>query len=306
MESQFRIAIACCRSSGDADPEDLFPDPDSELLVAALSARGLTAVMVSWDDPGVAWEQIDLVVVRSTWDSVDRPVEYLRWARSVDRASTLVNPADVVAWNLDKAYLGELADLGVPVVPTRFVRPGSSWLLPEEECVVKPALSAGGRETARYGPDHRDRAEAHVQRLLAHGHTVMIQPYLPSVEDPGEISLVFLGGEFSHAVRKGPVLDAGEGPVERAWERMTFLGLAEPTSAELAVAAKVHDALYPRFDRLVYSRVDLVAGADGQPLVLEVEVIDPNLSLSLEPSAADRLASALHRHVAGTRGPEHP
>lgn len=299
MGARVRIAIACCRSSGDADPEDLFPDPDSELLVASLAARGLPALMVSWDDPSVAWEQIDLVVLRSTWDSVDRPVEFLRWARAVGRESTLVNPAQVVASNLDKAYLGELAELGVPVVPTRFLGPASPWAPPEEECVVKPAISAGGRETARYGPAHRARAEAHVRRLLGQGHTVMIQPYLPSVEDPGEISLVFIDGEFSHAVRKAPVLDAGNGPVERPWERMIFLGRAEPTTAELAVAAQVHAILDQRFGRLGYSRVDLIADTTGEPLVLEVELIDPNLSLSLEPLAAERLASALHRHIGG-------
>lgn len=299
MGAPARIAIACCRSSGDGDPGDLYPDPDSDLLVATLTKMGLPAALVSWDDPAVIWERIDLVAVRSTWDSVDRPREYLRWAFAVDRVSTLVNPAKVLAWNLDKAYLEVLARLGVPVVPTRFVRPGSPWALPQSEFVVKPAISAGGRETARYSPAHRAGAEMHVGRLLAQGHTVMIQPYLPAVEDPGEISLVYVEGEFSHAVRKAPVLETGAAPVERPWERMVFLGLAEPTSAELAVAAQVHAALHRQFGRLTYSRVDLVADTTGNPLILEVELIDPNLSLSLQPHAVSRLALALDKRLNG-------
>ena len=287
------VVVACCRASGGAHPLELYPDPDSELLVAALGEIGVTARMASWDDDTVTWDQTGLVVIRSTWDSVDRPGEYLRWARAVDRVSTLVNPAEVLAWNLDKSYLGDLARMGVPVMPTQFVRPGSSWTVPEDEFVVKPAISAGGRETARYGPAHRSAARAHVSRLLAEGHTVMVQPYLRAVEDPGEISLVFIAGGFSHAVRKGPVLEAGAGVADRPWERMVFLGLTGPSPTELAVAERVQSALDRRFGTLAYSRVDLITGLSGEPLVMEVELIDPYLSLSLESAAVARLAQVL-------------
>ena len=142
--------------------------------------------MLAWDNPSVAWETIQIVIVRSTWDSVDRPREYLSWAERVDHVSRLVNPADVLAWNLDKAiYLRDLARDGLPVVPTEFVRAGSDWVMEQVDVVVKPAISAGGRETARYRRDHRIDAEAHVRRLLTQGQTVMIQPYLPRWRSPG-------------------------------------------------------------------------------------------------------------------------
>lgn len=288
-----KVAIACCRATDTADPGDLFPDPDSEILVGSLARIGIRARMVAWDDPTVAWETMDSVVVRSTWDSVDRPAEYLRWARLVDRISTLVNPTDVLAWNLDKAtYLEDLARDGIPVVPTQFVRAGSDWTV-EGEVVVKPAISAGGRETARYRPGQHVDAETHVRRLVDRGHTVMIQPYLPAVDDPGELSLVFVAGSFTHAVRKGPVLEAGAGVVDRPWERMTLLGLTHPSPAELGVARQVQMNIEGRFGPLVYSRVDLIGGHAGEPQVVEVELIDPNLSLALCPIAADRLSAAI-------------
>lgn len=256
--------------------------------------------MLAWDDPSVAWETVQIVIVRSTWDSVDRPGEYLGWAEQVDHVSRLVNPADVLAWNLDKAiYLRDLVSDGVPVVPTEFVGAGSDWVMEGGDVVVKPAISAGGRETARYRPDDRIDAEAHVRRLLTQGQTVMIQPYLPAVEQPGEISLIFIAGSFSHAVRKGPVLVSGAGVVDRPWERMTFLGLADPSPTELAVAGQVQMNLEQRFGPLVYSRADLIGGHAGEPLVVEVELIDPNLSLSLFPLAADTLATVLRDHLAG-------
>jgi hypothetical protein len=43
------------------------------------------------------------------------------------------------------------------------------------------------------------------------------------------------------------------------------------------------------------ARVDLITGPDGTSLVLEVEVVDPYLSLDMDPTAATRLASALLR-----------
>jgi hypothetical protein len=263
------------------------------MLVAALAKIGVKAEMITWDDPAVAWEAFEIVVVRSTWDSVDRPDEYLRWAQQVDRVSMLVNPAEVLAWNLDKAtYLEGLAKDGIPVVPTQFVRSGSNWVM-DGEIVVKPAISAGGRETARYRPEHRVEAEEHVRRLVDRGHTVMIQPYLPAVEVPGETSLIYIAGSFSHAVRKGPVLVAGAGVVDRPWERMTFLGVADPSPTELAIAGQVQTILEQRFGPLIYSRVDLIGDAAGDPQVIEVELIDPNLSLALFPVAADALAAAL-------------
>lgn len=298
MGSTPHIAIACCRASYDAHRMEVFPDPDSELLVSALAEVGVAADMVSWDDPHVAWVDMDLVLVRSTWDSVDRPVEYLRWAQEINQVSILVNPLEVLAWNLDKAYLGALAEDGIPVVPTQFVQPGSDWEPPEGEFVVKPTISAGGRETARYAQPHLPAARTHVSRLLSQGRCVMVQPYLRSVADPGEISLVFLDGRFSHAVRKGGVLEAGADIPDRPWERMVFLGAAYPTDDERALADHVHTVLGRRFDRtLAYSRVDLLAGGRGEPLVLEVELIDPNLSLSLRPEAVNEWAARLRRQL---------
>ena len=292
------IAIACCRRASDSGPSDLYPDPDSDLLVPLLGQRGLNARKLAWDSPDVSWSDIPLVVVRSTWDSVDRPAEYLAWVGEVAGVSTILNPAPVLAWNLDKSYLLELDAAGVPVIPTELIVPGGTLPRPSSSFVVKPAISAGARETAVYRPEDRVAAEEHVGRLLDQGRAVLVQPYLQAVEDPGEISLVFIDGRFSHAVRKGPVLEAGAPIHDRPWERMVFLGPAVPTAEERRVAERVHEVVHDRFAAdLLYSRVDLVADGTGAPLVLEVELIDPYLSLSDEPAAADDLAGAMAQRV---------
>jgi|GEM_PF-56805 len=288
------VAIACCRRTGHSHPDYLYPDPDAAPLKQALASMGVSSTLVAWDDPRADWASFSVVLVSSTWDSVDRPAEYLAWARRVSVAAVLVNPPPVIEWALDKVHQRELVAAGVPVVPTTWVGPGSAWAsVPETDFVVKPSVSAGGRDTAIYAGGDPEALE-HVRRLQALGQTVMVEEYLPSVEDRGEVDLVFFDGAFSHAVAKEPFLRKGEGVIERPWERMSYAGLTTPSPAQVAVADRALGFVAEHLGcRLAYGRVDLVDGHRGEPLVLEVELIDPYLSLDLEPAAAGRLARAL-------------
>lgn len=124
----------------------------------------------------------------------------------------------------------------------------------------------------------------------------MVQPYLSSIDAEGEVNVVFLDGEISHAVLKKPVLTAGEGVVERPWERMAWEGVVTPSPVTVAAAATVMATVSALVDVVPsYVRVDLVKSLDGVPLVLEVEVIDPYLSLDIVPEAAGTLAAIVVR-----------
>ncbi len=168
------MAFATCREYADLDPDD-------RLLIPPLAALGIDVEPEVWNEPSVDWGRFDAVVLRSTWDYPDAYPEFLAWAASIRR---LFNPIDVVRWNTDKGYLRELAAAGIPVVPTAFAGPGDDWQLPEEwgEVVVKPATSAGSRDTARY-----ERSDArvghHVERLQRAGRVAMLQPYRHEVEE---------------------------------------------------------------------------------------------------------------------------
>ncbi|WP_030161037.1 hypothetical protein [Streptomyces sp. NRRL S-244] len=252
-------------------------DSDLPLLLEALRGRGVDAVAAAWDAPHFDWSRCAAVVVRSTWDYAERWPQYLAWADAVQGATRLDNPAALVRWNTDKRYLGELAGRGVPVVPTRFIVPGEAVVLPGDgQFVVKPTVSAGARDTARYTQDHHGAAAGHIAALHAAGSTAMVQPYLARI-DEGERALVFLGGAFSHAMRKGPVL-TDVGGVDNDRVPHPDLVPHRPSAAELALAEAALAAA-PGSRGLLYARVDIATADDGAPVLMELELVEPNLFL---------------------------
>jgi len=193
----------------------------------------------------------------------------------------------VVRWNCDKRYLRDLADRGVPVVPTTFLAPGEAVELPaHEQFVVKPCVSAGARDSARYTADQAALAEAHVRSLHAAGETAMVQPYLSRIAE-GERALVFLGGEFSHALRKGPVL-TDVGVIDNARVPHPDLIVHQPSAAELEVAATAIDAVPGSDGALLIARADLALADDGSPVVMELELIEPFLFFGHSPEGLQR------------------
>jgi len=283
-----RIALATCRALPAGD-EDAGP------LLAACSAAGLDAEWRIWDDPAVDWSSYDLVVIRATWDYAPRRDDFAAWAASVPR---LANPADVVAWNTDKTYLRELTAAGVPVVPTAWFGPGAPVDWPDwPDLVVKPTVSAGSRDTARYGPGEQDRARAHADRLLAAGRPVMVQPYLAGIDSAGESMLVHVGGGYSHGFRKEAILRPGESPDTDALFRPEQVTAREPTAAERVVAERALAAVPGGPGRLLYARVDLLPDEAGEPVVIELELTEPSLWLTSAPGSADRLAAAIRTTV---------
>lgn len=276
------------------------PDLDEEgrQLVRAIAATGMDAMPAVWDDPGVDWSGFDLVVVRSTWDYATRRAEFVAWAERVAALTRLLNPPSLLAWTTDKRYLADLEAAGVPVVPSFFLRPGSPPDHPylAGEHVVKPAVSAGSRDTLRLGPEEAERSLAHVRVLLGAGRDVLVQPYVDGVDTAGETALVFVDGGFSHATRKGPILRRGDGLVEGLFAeeelRPMTAGPAELATGRTALAA------VPGADAPLYARVDLLPGPDG-PRVLEVELAEPSLFLTQHDGAAARFAAAIRRRVPG-------
>ncbi len=266
-------------------------DDDGPRLLDALAAAGVDAAPAIWDDARVDWHAYDLVLLRTTWDYMLRRAAFVSWVRSLREVA---NPADVVEWNTDKHYLSELQAAGLPVVETVFLEPGDGWTEPDLSCtdvVVKPVVSAGATHTGRF-PLGDPAARALAERLLAEQRSVMVQPYLDAVDSEGETALLYLGGRFSHAIRKGALLEGhGELPVYSEHSYTETIARARATDDQKALAERVLAAVPGGADRLSYARVDLVTGPDGNPLLLEVELTEPSLFLEhADDDAVARLA----------------
>ncbi|MGD9621340.1 MAG: RimK family alpha-L-glutamate ligase [Mycolicibacterium sp.] len=263
-----RIVLAGCPALPEGDGDDAG-------LVRALRDHGLHACWMSWDDPAAL--QADLVILRATWDYIDRLDEFLAWTTRVPR---LLNPPQVVAWNIDKRYLSDLSAVGVPVVPSAFFAPGEQVRVPVGEIVVKPAVGAGSVGALRFSDS--SKALAHAGMLQRRGQTVLVQPYDPRVGD-GETAMVFIRGEQSHAFTKGPMLPPpGGAPVfdESGTYAEEQLQPAEPDfelwdlgHAAIAAAAAHLDV---STTDLLYARVDVLGGHDS-PRLLELELVEPSL-----------------------------
>jgi glutathione synthase/RimK-type ligase-like ATP-grasp enzyme len=268
-------------------------EPGHEHLDAALDRRGISARWVCWDDPQAAWGE-SLVAVRSTWDYEARHAEFLAWAGTVPR---LLNGADVFAWNTDKAYLAELADAGVPVVPTLVVEGEESLptaIAEFDAAVVKPRVGAGGRGVVLF--DGTDGGPAALDESMLGPGPWIVQPLVESVRTEGELSVFVLGGDVVSAAQKRPA--PGEIRVHEQYGGTTAGVPVEDEAAALArrtVAAAVELLGRP----LDYARVDQMRTPDGRLAVSELEATEPGLYLEELPgngaAFAELVAARLER-----------
>jgi glutathione synthase/RimK-type ligase-like ATP-grasp enzyme len=260
------------------------PDRESHLLTAALLELGIGVEMQPWGD-GFDWGSARLVVVRTPWDYSDHHEEFIRWAQQVARLTSLANPIEVLEWNSHKEYLLDLQRVGVPTIATTVVQRGTAAESQASvlrghagEIVIKPAISGGARGALRATADSEEAA-LHLAALLDRGD-VLVQPLADAAMRDGEVSLIYFAGVFSHAVRKIPAL--GDYRVQTAHGGTVVSH--KPTAAELEAGSA---ALGATPKPTAYGRVDLVQVA-GQPTLMELEVIEPELFLGRDPQAAQR------------------
>lgn len=265
---------------------------DDQHLARALTARGIDCVTPIWDDPREEWRGYDAIVIRSCWDYHQRSGEFLAWLDQLEQhGARVVNPIPLLRWNLQKSYLRDLAEAGVPVTPTAWIGRGDTTPLAEvlrrhdwPEAVVKPVISATAFGTWRVGREPSEEEEARYAAQVRHCD-MMVQPYVRSIEATGELSFVFLGGRFSHAVRKRPRV--GDFRVQSDFGGT--VELAEPGDGLIQQAAAVVAAapLSP-----LYARVD-ACEVHSDLVLMELELIEPVLFFANEPRAPVRLADAL-------------
>jgi len=266
--------------------------PDDRQLLLAMRAAGIQAEPAVWEDPHYDWSAVRLAVIRSAWDYSFRRDQFVAWAERAARATTLWNSAQVVRWNTHKHYLCDLAERGVSAVPTVVLPAGCNTPLDRvlegrgwSDAVVKAAVAQSGRYALFVPRDRRAAGRSHLARLLPH-EDMLVQPYLPSVASKGELSLVFVDGECTHAVRKR----AAPGEFRVHDDYGGTVELETPGEAHLATALA---ALASVGEPVHYARVDLVEGPSGSPMIMEFELVEPELFFRWSPQAAARFTATV-------------
>ena len=262
------------------------------LLLAGLRSRGLRARRVAWSNPNFDWSTTRAAVFRSTWDYFERYPEFSAWMDRVVSQTRLFNSPALLRWNLDKHYLGDLAERGVTVPATRFIERGETASLHElvassgfGEVIIKPAISGAARHTYRL---RREDCAAHepVFRELIANEAMLLQPFLGNVLAQGELSLIVLGGRCTHAVRK--IAKPGDFRVQD--DHGGTVHAHTPTAEEIAFAESAVAAC-PELP--MYARVDAVRDDTGALSIMELELVEPELFFRFHPPSADVLAEAL-------------
>jgi glutathione synthase/RimK-type ligase-like ATP-grasp enzyme len=271
-------------------------------LLTALERRGARLHQPVWHDSTVPWDRFDLALVRTTWDYHHQRDRFVAWAAAAGGSTRLWNPPDVLRWNTHKSYLLELEDRGAPVVPTAWLGQGDTIdlaaLLTARDwptAVVKPAVGASAEGLVRVAVDAGDAdpagrvglpaAQRHLDALLTTGD-VLVQPYLEAIEAQGELSVVVIDGEVTHAVRKRPA--GGDFRVQEEYGGAAVVEDPDPQVA--ALARWVVDATGVE---VLVARVDLLQDGAGSWQLAELELTEPDLFLAAAPAAAERLADAV-------------
>jgi glutathione synthase/RimK-type ligase-like ATP-grasp enzyme len=259
-------------------------------LVSALADGGLVARSEAWTDhidraDGLAGA--DLVMPLVAWGYHRDHVRWMQACATWQAAGVrMLNPATVLAWNSDKSYLKRLAEAGLAVPSTIWserVTPdqvaAAFDALGTDELVVKPRVSGGGWQTTRLA-----RGEALTETPDG---PALIQPFIAALETEGELSLLFFGGRFSHAVRKRP--RAGEFRIQQQFGGL-YAPEPDPDPAALELAERV---LATVEEELLYARIDLARGAEDPWLLMEAELIEPDFYLNHAPDGGQAFVAAV-------------
>lgn len=295
-----RVALVTCADKPDHEDDDA-------ALRAAMRAIELDFDVVAWDDPTVAWGDYGLTLIRTTWDYHHRREAFVAWAERAGALSPLHNPPEIIRWNTDKRYLATLAAVGAPLPPTVWIDQGQDIdpvdvLLREgwARGFMKPVVGANASHTARFGPGDRETAKAALQRGLQ-ASAMMLQPYIEGVEAAGEFSGLWIDGIYRHGVQKQPA--PGDWRVQDDWgatDQPYSLTDAEKDLGEAIIAEATRQRRAPIGADprpLLYARVDFLKAADGAPLLMELELVEPSLFLRHGPETAAALAAAIEARL---------
>jgi glutathione synthase/RimK-type ligase-like ATP-grasp enzyme len=269
---------------------------EDELVIKELKAQGFKVCRTNWDNPEFDWSSTRYVLFRAIWDYFDRFAEFSSWLKIVQQKTKLINPAEQIVWNMDKHYLRDLETAGINIVKTYFTEIGDPRTLKDviaasgwKHVILKPAVSGGARHTYNIKPGEYDRYESIYKELIAK-EAMLVQPFINSIMDKGEVSFMVFGGKYSHAVLKKA--KAGDFRVQD-----DHGGTVHPYEASDEEIEFVQDVMAKCKTIPVYGRVDVAWDNNNELALVELEIIEPELWFRKNDNAAAMLAQSVKDYL---------
>ena len=262
------------------------------VVINAMQKQGLQVKRLNWATPDFDWASCRLAVFRTTWDYFNRIQEFVPWLDQVSTMTRLVNPYELIRWNIDKHYLKDLEQRGIPIVPTFLVEQGGvadltpffeTWHC--DELIIKPCIGGTARHTYRVNLQNIVERQLLFNQLLE-SEAMLIQPFQKNILLRGELSILLFGGHYSHAVHK--VAKAGDFRVQD-----DFGGTAVAYQASLAEIDFAIKAVSACPSMPAYARVDIIYDNNGQLAISELEAVEPELFFRFRPEAAGLLVTEI-------------
>jgi glutathione synthase/RimK-type ligase-like ATP-grasp enzyme len=267
---------------------------EDDVLIQFLNSNELNVEKVIWNNPQVVWENFDLVMLKSPWDYFNLIEDFYQWLNQLKSKNIkLLNPVDTILWNADKHYLKDIEDAGLTIAKSIFLEKGADINLKHyfhkfssEKLIVKPAVSGGAKNTFKVTPENVTTVNSELNMLLKE-EAFIVQPFLKEIEENGEWSFLFFGGEFSHALLKKA--KPGDFRVQHS-----FGGTIHPQqpSSDLLITVKRYVDQFA--NGCLYARVDGVL-VNNEFQLIELELIEPYLFLDTNKKSLVNYYQALKR-----------
>lgn len=286
-----------------SDSDSLSVDYDMPLITDAFKNTDVQADVVFWDESNPDWSMYDAVVLRSPWTYMEKIQPFIEFCQNVEKNSVLLNPVSVIEWNSNKSYLKQLEAQGIPIVPTEIIYSETEihhaldriqncdWDV--KEIVIKPTIGAYSFGVVRLSVEDIYKIRKHVTYLLELDKGVIIQPYLQTIEEHGETNMIYFNNTYSHAIKKEALLSQHG---ETKTPDMEYRKIKEASDEEKALAIRILNLAQSSLglsEPLLYARLDFIEDKNGQPLLLELEITEPSLSLPLTPKCTDMFVQSI-------------
>ena len=267
---------------------------EDNLLKTELEKLGLKVIKKAWNSIDFNWSETKFAIFRSTWDYFDKFRDFKTWLEKVKEETTFINSYELINWNLDKKYLIELNKKGINIPTSEVITKNDNINLESlfkkydfNEAIIKPTVSGAARETYRINKNNFHEYENKFFELKSK-EDLIFQEFLSNIISKGEISLIFIGENYTHAVKK----IAKEGDFRVQDDHGGSVEVYDASKEEILFAQNCL-AKCPILP--VYSRVDIIYDNENEISLGEIELIEPELWFRNNKTAAKLLANEISK-----------